>query len=114
CDEIEVFEGPEENLHLSPGTRVEDIDELINQINIKNGIRARLSTDIKALGEQISASSVTEVIKQQLKSELSKVEDGLKTLQEPSTDFRAVIPINSLHEELFRIRAKLHRAEGFP
>ena len=114
CDEIEVFEGPEENLHLSPGTRVEDIDELINQINIKNGIRARLSTDIKALGEQISASSVTEVIKQQLKSELSKVEDGLKTLQEPSTDFRAVIPINSLHEELFRIRAKLQRAEGFP
>jgi len=114
CDEIEVYQGASENLQLEPGERVEDVNELIKRLNNANGIRTRLLTDIQYVKEQIAVVAISEELRQQLRTEVSQIEGGLKTLSPPSDDFRAVIPLNPLHEELFRIGAKLLRAEGYP
>lgn len=78
-------------------------------------IGERVSRDIRALQQHLASSSVSPQAKETLLQKLNDLNAGRRDFTIPqSQDFRAVLPLNSLHEKVFAVQAALWRAAGTP
>lgn len=114
-DEVEVFRGPAELLRGgSSGTPVEDADRLFARWRTRTAARRRFETDLAALERAIrDARLPDEATRRLLQRRWAEAAAGLRASPIADADsFRAVLPFNSAHAELFEVQAALWRAEG--
>lgn len=112
-DEIEVFKGPQEYLTKSPGDKVDNINKFLQDNLTDQGIARRIRQDIFDLMREITKSNILQDEKESLIAELRDIEPRIKSIPrqiEPS--FRAIMPLNSLHKEVYRVNAKYAKAKG--
>jgi hypothetical protein len=83
---------------------------------VNHAVSARLRNDIQAIRDALNSKSVPEGARKAISARIESAEEEL--LKSPnvkySMDFRAIMPLNSLHERIFNIQAQLWRAIGFP
>ncbi len=80
-----------------------------------DAISERLWRDIEALRQKITTSSIDSSERDDLLSQVAALDVRRQAMPVPLTaGFRAVLPINPLHAEVFAVHAALWRAEGAP
>ena len=78
-------------------------------------IDGRLSRDIRSLKITIAGSSVSQQAKEALLGRLKKLDRRRGNFDIPhSESFRAELPVNALHAEVFAVQAELWRESGAP
>lgn len=113
-DEIEIYEGVTEFLKYPLGEKVGSYEEVIGGDSVLKGIKRRLMLDVTKLKEDIANANITEFSRQEFYFELEQIQGQLKNIPSPSENFKAIIPLNDQHENLFGLRAKLYREQGYP
>ena len=112
-DEIEIYRGPNDFLGRSPGRKVDDLNKFLKENLVKAAVLKRIRRDIAQIRMDINASSIPLTTKQSLIAELDILEaERLRLIVDVGEDFRATIPLNPLHERVFKINAKLREAQG--
>ncbi len=112
-DEIEVFRGPDAMRHADPGGEpVGKIEESYYQHRVESGIRRRFRRDVHDMEQAVRQAKLTEAARERLLSRLSKVRKEMTKISKVSSpsSFRAVLPLNETHAQLFRIQAALWSA----
>ena len=75
----------------------------------------RLSRDLRALTEAVSASSISPDAKATLSRKLRGLDAARQDMPVPASEgFRATLPVNSLHADVFAVQAALWRALEAP
>jgi len=109
-DEIEIYQGPQEFLRVSPpGRKIDDINQFYNRVQITRAVRRRLRldlADVRKLAEDLNQQKKWEKEFQTIEKDISKFDFY------PPPDFRTVFPINDLHRRIFAIQAVLWRTKG--
>ncbi|MBN2294224.1 MAG: discoidin domain-containing protein [Pirellulales bacterium] len=117
CDEIEIFRGPNKWLEDDPGGRpLGDINKRAASIKIKNAFRSRYAADVAAARQAVDAAKLSDAsVKQALLKRIADAEKGLRESTLPENEsFRAILPFNKVHAELFAVQAALWKAQGRP
>ena len=115
CDEIEIYRGPKEYLDLSPGELVDDLEALKPKVFLESGIRSRINKDILTLRKQIAEADLEQKIKQELLAEVSALSEKAQNMESPPIEgFKAIMPLTDLHRDVYKLNAKLLRAQGYP
>jgi GNAT superfamily N-acetyltransferase len=111
-DEIEVFEGESEWLSRPyQGDPVSDIRGYIQASAVRTGIGRRLIMDIWELARRAKAAGLAEPVHRDIACNLAEAAAGINELpQSAEPDFKAVLPLNPLHENILRVQAKLWQA----
>lgn len=115
CDEVEVFRGPPELLEGEPGgIPVTDVQRLFQDWRIQSGVQRRFQADIAVVGKAIDAAPLADAAaRAALRSEWTKASIALRASTVPtSASFRAVLPYNGAHAQLFGVQAALWKALG--
>ena len=114
-DEIAVFRGPDSNLSLPRGERVEDYYQFSDHVLINSGIRRRILRDINEIKKEILDSALSAEKKSQLMNELLLLDqtndEAMYVIDE---NFKDTMPLNALHEQVLQLGAKLRILEGWP
>ena len=114
-DEVEVFRGPETLLSQSPqGKPIENVANLFVQWRSRSALANRFRSDADALESQLRGAALASETR---RTELLERLDQVRKAWDPAAvavdqSFRAVLPLNDLHAELFRIQAALWKAMG--
>ena len=106
-DEIEIFRG-EDALLAKPltGRKISDAAWFVNEIQFSRQVQRRLRDDLAAVRRLVEQSPKREG----LLKELAEVERQIPDVQvSPHPDFRAVLPLNALHERIFAVQAAVWR-----
>ena len=108
-DEIEVHKGPEEFLISAvPGERIDDVDAFNRKMAVLRGVRRRLRldlADVRKLAADCGRASTWA-------KEFRRIENQIASFDfDPGSDFRTVLPLNTLHRRIFAIQADLWRAQ---
>lgn len=112
-DEIEVYRGSVEYLSKSPGIKISDFPKYISESAVENEIKKRIKRDIAEARKIVNQSSLSQTEKKNLIAELTVLDaENLKSSIKAGDDFKAIIPLNPLHERVFEVVARLRRAEG--
>jgi hypothetical protein len=113
-DEIEVYKGDPALLNLAlTGEPVSDIRAFFQTCQVHLGVQRRLRQDILALRESAQESGLAPGIQAKLVAELDAIEKEIPHLpSQYDMGFRAILPLNPLHERIFRAQAMLWRAFG--
>ncbi|MDD2710874.1 MAG: hypothetical protein PHV34_23080 [Verrucomicrobiae bacterium] len=115
CDEIEVYRGPEVLLEKKPdGRKITNIKSYVRNEVTREKAAYQLKADMK--GARQNAALLPSAERTAIEKELSLLSqkiDGLKTWQ-PEPGFRAIIPLNPLHEEILRCNARILELRKFP
>jgi hypothetical protein len=116
ADEVEVLRGPDSLLRAEPvGEPAGTPGEYVERYRVESGIRRRFVADMDAAEKTVRGSSVDAAVKKELLGRLSGIREGLlATAKAPPKSFRAVLPFNEKHAEVFRVQAALWRASGLP
>ena len=78
-------------------------------------ISERLSRDVAALRQKIAAASIDDTARDDLLGQVDTLDIRRQAMPvSPTAGFRAVLPINPLHAEIFGVQAALWRAEDAP
>jgi len=107
ADEIEIFRG-DEALLTKPltGKKISDAAWFINEIEFSRQVQRRLRDDLGAVRRLVEQGSNPE----HLRKELADVERQIPDVQvSPDPEFRAVLPLNALHERIFAVQAAVWR-----
>ncbi len=115
CDEIEVFRGDPAFLQLTTaGEPVVDVEESYLGYRVQAGIRRRFDLDGAGLERAIRDSTLSQSARQALSDRLITTQKDLAGAAPPAplASFRAILPFNEAHAELFRIQAALWKATG--
>jgi len=115
-DEIEVYGHNEPAPAVVRPTQVfKDGPGGTESYTFYRAINQRLSLDIATLRAKFSTASIDEGTRNDLMSRFDTLDARRASLPIPPTEgFKAVLPINPLHEEIFALHAALWRAEGAP
>jgi hypothetical protein len=115
CDEIEIYKGPNEYLQIKHDVAVTDLEELKFTALFQNGVKSQMNKDILLLREKINEANVEQSLKQELLSELSGISQRVSEFEAlPTKDFRAIMPMNEHHRDVYKLNSKLLRALGYP
>ena len=114
-DEIEVYYGKEqwlENKFANPG--IHDVKEFAPEKYIGNIVQKRIQSDIQAIRTSLASNLISNEITSDISVQLDIVEKELKKPDslESDGDSRNRIPLNPLHESVFKIQAMQWRALG--
>lgn len=117
CDEIELLRGNDALLKNEPaGPPVGDLDAWCARTRVKPAIRRRFDHDAGGVKQAIQTAQLDDSAKTPLLASLDKLERDLaasaKSLSQDS--FRAILPYNANHADLFRLQASLWKALGRP
>lgn len=111
-DEVEVYRG-EGAWAAAPaqGEAFADERAAFNSLATALGVRRGLRADVDAFRGMLAASKQPSTFFAPLEAELKKIESriGGLPLNPAPADFRAVLPLNDLHREIFRLQARLWR-----
>ena len=113
-DELEVYEGDSEWLALPrTGTGVADVKALTQSVAIREAVARRLRKDIADIRAKTDYAEVSRKVRRSVASELDAIEKEMDSIPAPAVEaFRAVLPLNRLHERLFQAQASLWQAQG--
>lgn len=111
-DEVEIFRGdPSLTSKLLQGNPITDVGEFHRQGQIRSKTLLRISSDVQAMRNVLSAAKLPTDVHKHLDAELTAI--SVEAGQLPASDsntFRAVLPLNELHARIFRVQAALWRA----
>ena len=115
CDEIEILRGDPVLLKSEPaGPPVGDLDTWCARTRVKPAIRRRFDHDAGGVKQAIQTAKLDDAAKAPLLASLEKLERDLsasaKSINQES--FRAILPFNANHADLFRLQASLWKALG--
>lgn len=112
-DEIEVYAGEPAWLDVPlPGAPIADIKDYLVAIRVRDAIKKRLGNDIESIRELVN-TSVSEAGRAEIITELDALAGEVKLAADnPPADFRAVLPLNPLHERILATQARAWRAAG--
>ena len=114
CDEIEVFSEPDSNLKAE-FSKSKFIAENSETQLMTTCIRKRMLCDIFYLRNELEKSKITLAEKNDISETLDTLEKkamGYEFSGNPK-QFKAIIPVNSIHSEIISVFATLLRGEGF-
>jgi len=109
CDEVEIWQGEEQNIKVSTSATV--INDLEAYVSIRNFFLA----DIKGIIRHVR--SLSDKARKNIEAKIDDVETKLANadmISFRSTGYRAIAPLNDLHRELFKINAETLRLMGMP
>jgi hypothetical protein len=113
CDEIAVFRG-EESLRSAPhsGSSFSDAPSFLTAL----GCQRRLRADLASVAADLHSSGLPAAKMAQAKREIARLSKGIETLDYPidAATFKAVVPLNELHRDIFRLRAAALSAKSLP
>ena len=115
-DEIEIYEGHHESFpNTRPIRSFRKGKGGWQSYLLAQSIGERLSRDIRALRLKVAKAPISEVLRKQLEVRLEQLDKERQVLPVPKAKtFSAVLPIDDLHREVFKVQAALWRAQGFP
>ena len=111
CDEIEIHRGPEAFRALSPGRQTEERIDPDRMVRLGCAYRVRL--DRQRVAKAVAETSMPGPARDRALQRLSPRPDSLSFPADIAT-FRAIVPFNEPHREVFRLYAEVLRAEGVP
>jgi len=114
-DEVEVFRGPDSLLQASAGgTPVKSLEEARDHWRMESAIRRRFEADATGLAKVIGASGLPAAVKENLGKRATEIRDDLlRTRSVPQAPtFRAILPFNDRHADLFGIQARVWKETG--
>jgi len=117
ADEIEVFRGPDSLLESKPvEERIWDAEQMAQQYRIKAAMHRRFDNDVARLSRLIRTSKVSEDVRGTMLKRLRGIEGRLNKIAPVSdiSSFRAVLPLNTAHAELFELQAELWKVLSYP
>ncbi len=114
ADEIEVHRGEPGLLAVTPtGPVITDGIAFANQQRVRQSVERRLRLDTQAVRELADQTKISGAAAKEIRTLLAEVEAGIPNLpRQYGEDFRAVLPLNALHQQVFRAQAALWRAVG--
>jgi hypothetical protein len=109
-DEIEVYRGNNALLELPrTGRKGEDTMELQKEAVMTLHVRQRLRNDLVTVREMVKKVAG----KEELEKTLADIEKLIPGVQAPPLEeFRAILPLNDLHQRIFAVQASVWRAKG--
>ena len=115
-DEIEVYEGDQSWINLPRvGAPTTDIRQYMVNQTIKNSIKRLMHSDIASIRAKLNKDYVVPAVRSSVESELGAVETDINNISIASSkNFKAILPLNSGHERIFRAQAQLWQAKGCP
>ena len=115
-DEIEIYAGEPDWVNLPlEGEPVADIKQHTKGLLILGGVKRRLRSDVEAVRAKTLQAEIPEGVRRGILAELDAVALAVDQLPaDAGEDFRAVLPLDPLHERVFRAQAKLWQAVGRP
>ncbi|NSW56215.1 MAG: discoidin domain-containing protein [Armatimonadetes bacterium] len=116
ADEIEVYRGPDELLTAElPGPAVTDVPAHLNVEFFGLMIREQLRRDLEAVRDSIAAPGLSSEQRAAFETHIHRLTQAIKEMPVPPIEtFRAVLPMNDLEREIFRLQAEVWRAQGKP
>ena len=115
CDEIEVFRGPDGWLKDEPGGRpLGDLKQRAVAVKLQNAVRSRYAADVDAARKAVDTAKLPdESLKKDLLTRIAAADKILRESPQPDgKSFRAILPYNDAHAELFTVQAALWKAQG--
>ncbi|MCL4218101.1 MAG: hypothetical protein KJ052_14020, partial [Candidatus Hydrogenedentes bacterium] len=77
-------------------------------------IKRRLRADALSVAERLGKASINEDVRKQLTDKLEVVRQRIDSeTPEYTEDFRTVLPLNELHQDIFAVNGALWQAEGY-
>jgi hypothetical protein len=115
CDEIEVHAGsPELLTRPYASAAMTDTPELGRLITFNRLLTGQLAQDLHVSMQELAALPAgRQAALRERAAALAAQVQGLPRLPPPD-DFRAVLPLNALHRDIFRFQAAVWRAAGAP
>ena len=112
--EVEVLRGPEELLARPPeGVDVRDPAKRAVELKFGRCIRRRYHADRAGIEAAIDGSVLAAAVEEALKRRVRNAGERLDSRDSPDVQsFRAVLPFDEDHAELFRVQAALWKAMG--
>lgn len=114
-DEVEVYAGEKDWASLArSGEPVADPKAYVKRLAVREGVLRRLTRDLAELRKKAANAGLKEPLKAEIDTELGAIAEEIPLL--PTSfpgDFRAVLPLNPLHQRLFRVQARLWEAAGY-
>ena len=114
-DEVAIYAGAERGVTARRGQQVFS-EGRCGELSYKlyTAINERLSREIEELGTKIAKSAVRGKERDKLLQQLRGLDTRRTQMPVPSTvGFKAILPVNGLHREVFKLQAALWRAQGF-
>jgi lysophospholipase L1-like esterase len=115
-DEIEIYSDAEGAIP-TPRTAQVFSDGPAGMVSYRlyHAVNQRLSRDLEALRQKLAMASVSDDVKGRLTLELNQLEHERQRMPVPRSDgFRAILPLNQLHERVFAVQAGLWKAQHAP
>jgi len=114
-DEIEVYAGDPAWLDTPlAGPEVQDIKAYLTSIRVGDSIKKRLMSDLRAIRELLQ-DPLPETIRAEITASLDVLASETASFATNAPeDFRAVLPLNSLHARILAVQAQVWRASGRP
>ncbi|HJN19272.1 MAG TPA: discoidin domain-containing protein, partial [Armatimonadota bacterium] len=112
CDEIEITRGPDAFLALSPGVRTEE--RIKPERMIRLGCAHRLRLDLQRVRAELEGSQLATSAKRDALRSADRLAGRITERDFPldTRTFRAVVPFNALHREVFALHARVLAADG--
>lgn len=113
-DEVEVFRGPDELLSREPGgVVVRSPEDRAVELKLARCIRRRYERDRDGIGEMIGKAGLSDSGKKKLQYRLDEVYKRLQSSDPVDAEtFRAILPLDGVHAELFGVQAALWKTLG--
>ena len=113
-DEIEVYAGDDAWGKIPfKGPVVTDLKALISQKLVSNRVRARLESDIHSIRSILASKPGAVKIDSAIPTQLVSLEEDLEKFDsKQGEDFKAIIPLNPLHERIFNLQAQIWKNFG--
>ncbi|MBW2701459.1 MAG: hypothetical protein JRF33_11640 [Deltaproteobacteria bacterium] len=113
-DEIEVFEGEQAWLaEAIAGARVDDLGEAVKANQVRSNMVQRFHSDMTALLQRADDLPVSSEVRDEILCEWDSAMAMLANIT-PESDFRAVLPLNLLHQRVLTVQARLWRLGEWP
>lgn len=114
ADEIEVYAGEAAWLDL-PFTdpAVEDLKTYTVQNIVRNAVAGRILADVDALNAKIAASGLAADVKDGMSASLGEATTACSDRAGLVIPERMILPLNALHEQVFRVQARYWTAKGY-
>lgn len=117
CDEVEVYLGDTSLLHTPfigpPITDVNAFLESSNDRQLESFTKRSLKREIRMIKESIAGSDLARQQQDAMGARLDELKQQASTVTcKYSPEYRAILPLNTLQSEVFRVQANLWQALG--
>lgn len=114
-DEVEVYAGDPAWINQPlAGDSVSNPKDYVKRLSVYQGIQRRIRDDIQALRDKITQAALSYETRAPLLDELEALlrETDAMPLQE-YPGLKAVLPLNPIHQNVYRVQARFWQASGF-